>query len=292
MTRPKKLAFAIAVIVGAALCFFAVGGVFCAATLHVPRTKTVTPPNATNVERAAVDGAKLRAWWMRPSASNGTCVMVLHGIADSRRGSAGFAPMFLTQGYSVLVPDSRAHGESGGEFVTYGLLEKYDVIGWAHWMTGNGCRKIYGLGESLGASILIQASALEPVLAAIVAECPYADLREIADYRTRQLLRLPKYVAGPIAALAITSGLLYARLLDGLDLRQVSPVKSITHSFTPILLIHGLADVNTPPSQSEELAAANPRDPLWLVPKATHTGASAAAPEEFRRRVSSWFAEH
>jgi pimeloyl-ACP methyl ester carboxylesterase len=82
----------------------------------------------------------------------------------------------------------------------------------------------------------------------------------------------------------------YANLVDGLDFRQVSPVNSISHTATPILLIHGLADSRTPPSQSQKLAAANPRDTLWLVPNANHTGALAAAPDEFRRRVLSWFA--
>ena len=198
--------------------------------------------------------------------------------------------MFLTQGYPVLVPDSRAHGESGGEFVTYGLLEKYDVIVWARWMSSQGCHKVYGLGESLGASILIQAAAVEPIFAAIVAECPYADLREMAEYRMRQFLRLPRFIGVPAAKIVVISGMAYADLVDGLDFRKVSPVNSISHTATPILLIHGLNDSRTPPSQSQKLAAANPRDMLWLVPNANHTGALAAAPDEFRRRVLGWFA--
>ena len=101
---------------------------------------------------------------------------MLHGIVDSRAGSIGFAPMFLNEGYAVLLPDSRAHGASEGQFVTYGLLEKYDVIAWADWMKGTGCHSLYGFGESLGASILIQAAAVKPAFAAIVAESPYADL--------------------------------------------------------------------------------------------------------------------
>jgi pimeloyl-ACP methyl ester carboxylesterase len=200
--------------------------------------------------------------------------------------------MFLTQGYSVLVPDSRAHGRSGGEFVTYGLMERYDVIGWARWMRTAGCRKIYGLGESLGASILIQAAAVEPVFTAIVAECPYADLREIGEYRVRQALRIPAFISSPAARVLVSTGMLYAALVDGLDLWQVSPIESIAQTSTPILLIHGLNDVDTPPSNSQRLAASNPRDPLWLVPNAKHIGASSAAPDEFRRRVLGWFAAH
>jgi fermentation-respiration switch protein FrsA (DUF1100 family) len=199
----------------------------------------------------------------------------------------------VSECYSVLVPDSRAHGASGGEFVTYGLLEQYDVIAWASWMNDSGCRNLYALGESLGASILIQAAAVQPVFAAIVAECPFADLRRTAEFRVRRMIGgIPAPLAIPAAKVAVYSGEFYANWAYGLDLQQVSPVKAIARASTPILLIHGLGDFRTPPSNSEELARANSCDTLWLVPNALHTGASAAAPEEFCRRVLAWFAEH
>src|SRR5580704_18889417 len=137
------------------LGFCLIGAVFCQATLHVPKNLSPTPLNATIVSIAAADKAVLSAWWFSPAMPNGDCVVVLHGIGDSRAGSAGFAPMFLKAGYSVLVPDSRAHGASGGEFVTYGLLERYDVIAWADWMKNAACKNLDALGESLGASVLI-----------------------------------------------------------------------------------------------------------------------------------------
>jgi dipeptidyl aminopeptidase/acylaminoacyl peptidase len=280
-----------AVLVGA-LVFAVVGAGFCAVALHVPRSVAPAPPNTETVEIAARDNAKLSAWWLRPVKQNGNCVIVLHGIGASRVGSVRFSPMFLEKGYTVLVPDSRAHGASGGEFVTYGLLERHDAISWAHWMKAEGCGKIYGLGESLGASILIQAAAVEPSFAAIVAECPFADLRQTAEYRVRRMLRLPAFIGSPLAKLVVSCGALYANLSDGLDFRRVSPVNSIKHSSTPILLIHGLNDSRTPPSNSQMLAAANPSDPLWLVPGAEHTRASSAEPHEFRRRVLGWFEAH
>jgi len=84
-------------------------------------------------------------------------------------GSVGFAPMILDRGYALRSPDGRAHGESGSDLVTYGLLERYDVLDWAHWLLRFGCTQLYGLGESLGASVLIEATALEPVFRAAVA---------------------------------------------------------------------------------------------------------------------------
>jgi pimeloyl-ACP methyl ester carboxylesterase len=160
-------------------------------------------------------------------------------------------------------------------------------------MSHSGCQNLFALGESLGASILIQSAAVRPAFAAIVAECPFADLRETAQFRVRKMISgMPALLAIPAAKMAVNSGELYANWAYGLDLRQVSPVKAIASASTPILLIHGLGDFRTPPSNSLELARSNPRDPLWLVPNALHTGASAAAPQGFRRRVLGWFAEH
>ena len=291
MTRKPAAAIIAAITIGGFLLFILTGAIFCWMTLYVPRKLGPPPPSAMTVAVVARDNVNLSAWWLQPSTPNGSCVVVLHGIADSRVSTVGFAPMFLDQGYAVLLPDSRAHGASEGRFVTYGLLEKYDVIAWANWMKRAGCRNLYGLGESLAASILIEA-AVQPVFAAIVAESPYADLRETAEYRVRQKLRMPAFVASPAAKIAVSSAMLYASWVHGLNFGQVSPIRSIAHAASPILLIHGLKDLQTPPSNSERLASANPLDPLWLVPDALHTGAAAAEPDEFRRRVLGWFGEH
>jgi len=276
--------------------------VFCEATLRVPRgtSGNPAPPSAiypgaawSTVGIRAVDGAALEAWFVRPDAKpGGSCVVVLHGIADSRSGAAGFAPMFLAAGYSVLLPDSRGHGRSGGEFVTYGLLEKRDTLEWAHWMRREGCAKIYGLGESLGAAILIQASAIEPAFNAVVAECSFADLRGIGEYRVRQMLPVHGWVPNAVARVAVASGMAYARFRFGFDFGEVAPTTAMAQTRTPILLIHGMEDQRIPYWHSQRLARANPSAVLWLVPHADHVSASSTDPVGFRLRVLDWFARH
>jgi len=281
------------VLLAVALCFFVVGAAFCAATLHVRRRTGAKPDGAAMAQIIAPDNTKLKAWWFQAGDSNRGCVMVLHGISDSKASSSGFAPLFLKHGYSVLAPDSRAHGESGGEFVTYGLLEKYDVIAWAHWMKGLGCQRVYGLGESLGASVLIQAISVEPVFNAVVAESPFADLQHMGEYRVQQMIPLPPVLSGPIASMVVESGLLYARLFYKLDFRLVSPAGSLRNSSTPVFLIHGVDDRRTPPAESRSLAAARPlKTTLWLVPGGGHTNASAIAPARFRQMVLGFFGEN
>lgn len=102
------------------------------------------------------DGVVLHGWWLEPGHPSDKAVMVLHGIADSSTSSLGFAPLFLGKGYAVLARDSRGHGQSGG-FATYGVLESHDVVQWTNWIRHKAPRSaLLGLGESLGAAILLQ----------------------------------------------------------------------------------------------------------------------------------------
>jgi alpha-beta hydrolase superfamily lysophospholipase len=124
---------------------------------------------------SARDEAVLRGWYVRPRVDNQSTVILLHGVTDNREGVVGYSRMFLQAGYRVLLPDSRAHGESGGEIATYGLLERDDVHRWAEWARSQpkaGC--VYLFGESMGAAIALQATASDSDLCAVVVESPYS----------------------------------------------------------------------------------------------------------------------
>ena len=104
----------------------------------------------------SADGLALRGWYVHPSDFNGSAVVLIHGITDNREGVAGYAQLFLNHGYAVLLPDARAHGESGGQIATYGLKETDDIHRWVSWIYAHdpppaGC--VYGFGESYGAAL-------------------------------------------------------------------------------------------------------------------------------------------
>jgi len=271
----------------------AAGAILCESAIRAPRRHPPGAPSRLdpgvrwrNVRITASDGAVLQAWLLWPRNANGNSVIVLHGIADSRAGEMGLARMLLAHGYTVLLPDSRGHGDSGGDLVTYGLREAGDLHRWVTWLiTDQHPLHVFGMGESLGAAVLLQSLAIEPRFSAVVAECAFASFERIADDRVSQ--RVPRVMAFP----AVWMGFEYARLRYGLDFRGASPEAVLPKVAIPVLLIHGLADDKTPPIHSEILAAENPRwVRLWLVPGAGHTGAFGTAPQEFQRRVLGWFA--
>ncbi len=243
------------------------------------------------MEIAARDGAHLCASLYTPEKWNGGAVLVLHGISDSRGSEIGFAHLFGSRGYLVLTPDNRAQGESGGDFVTYGLLEADDVHRWVSWLIAERHPShVYGLGESLGGAVLVESLAVEHRFNAIVAESAFASLAQLARDRVAERLPVPRSLGQALAAPFVSTAFLYGRWRYGLDFREASPEAAIAETSTPVLLIHGLSDTKTSPEHSEILAASDPRTAkLWLVPGARHTGAYATAPREFEEKVLGLF---
>jgi len=242
---------------------------------------------------AAQDGATLRAWSIRPpnSNGNGNAVLLLHGLGDNRTGMTGYADLLLSHGFSVLMPDARAHGTSGGNLATFGLLETDDISRWLDWVQQNDhpmC--IFGLGESMGAAQLLQSLRTETRFCAAVAESPFASFREIGYDRVGQRFNTGPWLGRTVFRPIVEFAFLYARLKYKLNFEQVSPEVAIARTKVPIFLIHGKADSNIPVRHADLIFARNPGISIWEVPNADHCGARSTAPEEFREKVLGWFA--
>ena len=168
--RGSRRLFRILLLLCGYIAASAVIGVFVAeAALH-PARRALTSQGESllrsvadnNVAFEAVsikanDGIQLRAWSLHPQNRAANAVILLHGMGDNRSGMAGYAELLLKHGYSVLLPDARAHGVSGGELATYGLLERDDIRRWFEWLELNQSPPcIFGLGESMGAAQLLQ----------------------------------------------------------------------------------------------------------------------------------------
>lgn len=257
------------------------------------RVETQFQAKVQNVSIRASDGAMLKAWFVQPPHPDGETVILLHGITDNRIGISGFGDIFLGQGYSVLLPDSREHGDSGGGLATYGVLERQDVNRWVSWLRQRDPGCTYLLGESMGAAIGLQATAVTPQLCAVAVESPFSNFREIAYERLGRETHLGALFWRTAGRPVIEVAILYTRLRYGIRLVDASPHLAVERSKTPTLLIAGTADHNIPMHHAEELY----RDcashcELWIVKGADHGGASTVAPAEFRSRVLQWFRQH
>jgi alpha-beta hydrolase superfamily lysophospholipase len=294
MRRPLRFLISLFAVY-AAVCLAA--AIFLAdSTLHAYPSRPA--PRATwshlaDVQISAFDTASLQAWFIQPQHSNGDTVILLHGLGDNRLGMQGYAEMLLTHGYSVLMPDARAHGLSGGVHPTFGLLERDDIRRWFEWAEHEhhpGC--IFGFGESMGAAQLLQALDSEPDFCAVAAESSFSSFRETAYDRMGQQFHAGPWVGRTILRPVVEIALAYTRWKYHLDLASVSPESAVAHTQVPVLLIHGQADGNIPVRHSRRIQSANSEVMLWEVPGADHCGAISVAPAELEHRVVSWFVAH
>jgi pimeloyl-ACP methyl ester carboxylesterase len=239
-----------------------------------------------SVKVTARDGVVLDGWLLTPRQPNGAAVIALHGVGDTRLGMMSHADFLVRARYTVLVPDCRGHGASGGDVIGYGIREAGDVHRWADLLLCRpGIRRLYGIGQSMGASILLESLPSEPRFRALVADCPFATFEEVAYDRLAQ-----RGVIVPFSWPIVRIGFLYARLRYGLNLREASPAAAVRATKVPILLIHGMEDANILPRHSRELHALNPAmTQLWEVPGADHVASLGTAPLQYQRKVTAWF---
>jgi dipeptidyl aminopeptidase/acylaminoacyl peptidase len=247
----------------------------------------------TDVAITAGDGASLSAWSIRPRRSNGKAVILLHGLGDNRMGMIGYAELLLNHGFSVLMPDARAHGASEGQLATYGLLESDDIHRWFDWLEGNQhptC--VFGFAESMGAAQLLQSLQVERRFCAVAAESPFSSFRQIGYDRVGQFFHAGPWLGRTILRPVVEAAFGYARLKYGLNFEQVSPEKVVSTTKVPVFLIHGQKDSNIPVRHSLLIAADNAAVTLWEVPNADHCGAISTARNEFEHRLIGWFDGH
>jgi uncharacterized protein len=284
-----------------------IGGIYLADGTLRPARRPLTQDEVTSVRDSAQalnanladttittpDNVTLRAWMIHPHNPNGDAVLLLHGLGDNRLGMIGYAQLLLARRFTVLLPDARAHGTSGGPLATYGLLERNDIHQWADFLADLGPtvpdhrRCIFALGESMGAAQLLQSLDTHPSFCAVVAESSFSNFREIAYDRMGQPFHLGPWVGRTLLRPLVEVAFLRARLKYHLRMEDISP--EVAASKVPVLLIHGQIDSNIPVRHSQRIHARAPNTALWEVPGADHCGALSASPNEFEHRLLAWF---
>jgi alpha-beta hydrolase superfamily lysophospholipase len=243
-------------------------------------------------EVRAADSVLLRGWKLRAANPNGNWVLVFHGVADNRVGVLGQAQLLLQAGYGVVMMDARAHGASEGPMATYGWLERNDSKTVVDALeTTEHPRHLFALGESMGAGIALQSAGVDARIEAVVAEAPFANLRE-ASYDYAGLQRYPLLGMTLLAPGAWTM-VYHGELAAGFPAGEVSPEKAVAARPFPVLLICDAEDTVLPCRHTKRIyAGARGPKQMWVVPRAFHTAAIAYEPAAFRQRVLEFFATY
>ena len=234
------------------------------------------------------DGVQLAAWYV--PTQNGAVIIAQHGYRSNRGSMLKYASLLAEHGYGVLMMDARAHGDSGGDMVTFGLKEVDDVRAGLDFLLTRpeiDPQKIGALGTSQGAVTLMLAAAQFPEIRAYMGDSPYASLEEEVAKGVQEIAGMPAFPWAPLIRM-------FAEREAGFTAEVVAPINNIDEiSPRPILLLQGGQDNLVPADTGERLleAAGDPKQ-LWYEEEIGHTEFLDQMPEQYEQIVIGFFDQY
>jgi dipeptidyl aminopeptidase/acylaminoacyl peptidase len=242
-------------------------------------------PEPEDISLDVGDDIVLSGWFFENELDRECSVVLLHGRGGARVETFMYVPLFWDRGCHVVMFDARHHGESTGEYATFGYYEKDDtlqVVDWLSRRTGLETSQIGLMGVSYGAATVLQAAALEPDLAFVAAEAPFQDLPTLLGEQAEERYgALGRYVLIPTV-------LLFAGWRADLEPAALSPMLAARAISAPVFLIHSLQDESIPASHSDAIYAniAHDRKVLFVTDwGAPHAQSMNTGPETFKAYV-------
>jgi alpha-beta hydrolase superfamily lysophospholipase len=280
----RRLLIIVATSVGAVvICVFSAGWLLA----HPVQTRIGNPPadlNAQPVTFPSDSGSKVHGWWC-PIQNRSGAVLLLPGIRANRLSMVNRARFLHRAGYSVLLIDFQATGETKGDHITFGWKESRDVLAAVDFIRHvDPADHVAIIGSSLGGVAALLATPPLKVDALVLEEV-YPTIEIATRNRMENYLRAFGRMLTPVLL-----NQLQWRL--GVSASQLRPVDHIANVECPVLIMSGEKDRNTRPSDTQMLFE-NARSPkqLWFVPNAGHVDLHRAARQEYETRVLAFLAE-
>lgn len=192
------------------------------------------------------------------------------------------------EGCTVLCPEERAQGESGGDYMGFGLLERFDCLDWAKWVETNvaGGLPVYLTGDSMGAATILMTTGfadLPRCIHGVIADCGFTSPKAEFEHVVESNLHLP-FVTHEKEA----DRMCKARI--GMTSDAYSTLEAMKTNTRPILFIHGTDDHFVPARMSEEnYAACKAPKELLLVEGADHAQSYIRDQERYEAAVREFF---
>lgn len=266
----------------------ATGRTFEPDPVHEARAQVLKETPTELVEIRSRDGYVLRAHWYPVEGAKRIIIMAHGWHSRWNYDFSGSSPFLHDNGCSLLLIDQRCHGESGGNLISYGIAERYDVLSWLEWVeTNHPGYPVYLCGISMGAATVLMAAGL-PIsgrVRGIIADCGYSTPKEIIR------LTLDKNI-GKLAGPTLAAVDLNCKLRERFSFGDYSPIEAMAQNKDiPCLFVHGDEDTFVPWRMSLEnyYACQAPKD-LLIVHGAGHGLSFVVDPETYKKKLLDFFA--
>ncbi|CAN7437513.1 alpha/beta fold hydrolase [Acidovorax sp. LjRoot129] len=224
--------------------------------------------------------------WFAPGEQSRGAVLLLHGIRADRTQMLRRARFLARAGYSTLLIDLPAHGESSGDRITFGARESAGVLAAVGFLRRELPRERLGIiGVSLGAASTLLARP-QPAADAVVIESMYPTIEEAVNDRLRMRLGKIGAVLGPVLLWQLP-------LRTGVRPADLRPIEKLPTFDSPLLVASGSDDEHTTWAETQRIydAAEGPKE-IWQVLRAKHVDLHSFQPEEYERRILRFLAKY
>ena len=217
-------------------------------------------------------------------------VICFHGYTSKGMSDyIGLSDYYLKRGYAMLLPDARAHGESEGEYIGFGCLDRKDALVWIHWLiqeVGEDVEIVLH-GTSMGGATVLMTSGLElpAQVKGIVSDCGFTSPKEVFTHVLNSMYHLPAF---PV----IQGADLMNRKLAGYGMDECNAKREVAHAKVPILFIHGSNDTFVPTHMCNEIyeCCASPKKML-IVEGAAHAESYYKDMEGYEKALTEFIGE-
>lgn len=246
--------------------------------------------NCETVEIIADDGITLQGHWHQAKEPKRT-IIAMHGWRSSWASDFGIISDFWHENdCNVLYAEERGQNNSGGDYMGFGLLERFDCLNWIQWVNER-CGEelpIYLGGVSMGASAVLMATGLDlpKNVKGVVADCgftsPYAIWKHIAEDNLRLPYGLHENAAEDICKKKIQVSPKDYSTVDAMRVCQI-----------PVLFIHGTDDGFVPVEMSYEnyKACIAPKS-ILVVPGANHGMSYFIDKEKYEKEIKEFWGKY
>ncbi len=246
-------------------------------------------PNET-VEIVAHDGEKLVGHFI-PCENPKRIIIAVHGWRSSWHRDFGLVSDYWRKHQcSVLHIEQRGQNNSGGEYMGFGLTERFDCLDWINWVIEH-CGEdipIYLAGVSMGATTVLMAAGLDLPrnVHGIMADCGFTSPHAIWKHIAHNNLHIGFGIRG-----AMANAMCKQRIAMGTE--DYSTVDALESSDIPVLFVHGANDHFVPVEMTyENYSACTAPKQLLIVPGADHGMSYFVEPEKYEAVAEQFWIDH
>lgn len=215
-------------------------------------------------------------------------IIAVHGWrADWCRDFGIVSDFFEDSQSSVLYVEQRASSESEGDYIGFGIVERFDILEWIKYLDSRNSQglPIYLCGVSMGASTVLMCAGFDLPLSVrgIISDSGFTSVEGIWDFVLKRRLRIPYFLFRNIASEEF-------RKMCGVEKDSYSTIEGVSRSRIPILFIHGYDDSFVPVEMTYQNynACKSPKH-LFITQGANHCMSYYVNKTRYEREMLSFF---